>query len=137
MKRETSQSLAVSQEEKLAIEVVANAERLKPATFARAIFYRGLSAYLQDRRVHAERQEEDIYGELERLINSDPALIRLRELIQTKKDAGEALKHRPIEAVGGVRVELINPEHLVTEIVKEPIASQREIKRSRPRRRKQ
>lgn len=108
MKKTTSQSMAVSDEEKAAIEVIALAERMKPGTFVREIFFRGLSGYLEDREVHAPARNEEIYVRLIKLIESDEELRRMKEVVEyrtglmdeARKLAAEETKDEP----AGMRV---------------------------------
>lgn len=82
MKRESTQSIAVSPEEKNAVEVLALAERMKPATFARAIFYKGLSQYLKDRKPHAPKRDEEVYEEIVKLIDSEDELRKIKAVVE-------------------------------------------------------
>ena len=107
MKKESTQSIAVSAEEKMTIEVLAVAARMKPATFARHILYRGLSQYLQDREVHAQMTDEQIYVELVKLIEEDESLARIKEVIELRKELERA--PQPSTEQEGHRVPLSKP----------------------------
>lgn len=80
MKRVIAQSFAVSDDEKLAIEVLAAGEGLKGGTFVRQMFYRGLSQYVRDPGTPPEETEEEVFELALRLIESDKKLSRLKIL---------------------------------------------------------
>jgi hypothetical protein len=108
-KKEATQSIAVSADEKVAIEVLAIAARLKPATFARQIFYRGLSQYLEDRETYPAVRDDEIYQALAKLIDDDPTLARIKEVVEMKK----GLERSPRDLPGseqGQRVPYSKPE---------------------------
>jgi hypothetical protein len=81
MKKTTAQSMSVSEAEKVVIEVLALAERMKPAAFVREIFYRGIFDYLQDKKVHAPIRNEILYTEINRRIEANNELKRLKEMV--------------------------------------------------------
>jgi hypothetical protein len=84
--REATQSIAVSPEEKIAIEVLALAERMKAATFARHVFYRGLYQYLQDRVVHAPVMEDQVFAEVMKIINQEATLSEIKGVVERKRE---------------------------------------------------
>jgi hypothetical protein len=93
MKREVTQSIALSPEEKEVIYILAFAERMKPGTLARELFYRGLYDYLQDREVHAPKMDHEIYEDLVQLIETDSSLQKARSSVVESPNQGK--KSRP------------------------------------------
>lgn len=81
-KKEETQSIAVSEEEKLLIAVLASAHGIKPATAARQLLFRGISGYLKDRSLQASELDTEIYAELVRLVDTDQRLSRIREVVK-------------------------------------------------------
>lgn len=97
-KRETTQSIAVSAGEKRVIDILAMFERVKPAAFAREIFYKGLNAYLTDRKLHASLRDEDIYTEALQLIESDEELSRIKAIVEYTSGLMDDAKAREAKA---------------------------------------
>lgn len=59
--RYKTQSISVNEEELQAIKELAARARMKPATLARGLFYRGLAAFLKDGSVYAEETEDQTF----------------------------------------------------------------------------
>ena len=104
------QSFSVSDEEQLAIEVLAKSEGLKPGTFVRRIFIRGLAEYSEDRVVGenetAEEKAVEVFGRVMRMIKDDAQLrdikaflIKGRELDASSK-AGRVYASRNLSDEG-------------------------------------
>lgn len=85
-KRESTQSIAVSSEEKELIEILSAAHGLKPATLSRKLLYRGLYDYLQDKQIEAPELDSEIFSSVCELIESDKRLSKAKEVIS--KGAG-------------------------------------------------
>lgn len=87
--------MAVSSEEKLAIEVLALSERMKPATFVREIFFRGLHDYLKDGEPHAPDRDDEIYAEIVERISNSPELRKIQRLVEGKRQLVGVLSMSP------------------------------------------
>lgn len=85
-KKTTAQSMSVSEDEKLTIEVLAASERMKPAAFVREIFYCGIERYLREgRKVHAEATDEELFGALSDLIAGDEGLQKIKGIVEARR----------------------------------------------------
>jgi hypothetical protein len=89
-KKEQTQSIAISAEEKQAIEVIALAARVKPATLARHLLYRGIYQFLKDGEVYEGVTDEDIYRALEHYIQQDENLSRIKEMVRMRGELAQA-----------------------------------------------
>jgi hypothetical protein len=85
-KKEATQSVAVSEDEKQLLEVVAVANGMRPATAARHLLFRGLAAYLKDKQIRTLTFDEDILRDLRKLIREDPFHSRAAELVTAEVD---------------------------------------------------
>lgn len=85
-KKEATQSIAVSSDEKLTFEVLAVAEGMKPATFARNMLYRGLEQYLDDRQAHGPRLDTEVYASLLELIEKDKSLKNVKRVVEMRNN---------------------------------------------------
>ena len=71
--REQTQSIAVNEEEKLLIEILAVANGSKPASVARSLLFRGLVQFIADRQVREPGLlEDEVRQQLADLISEDP-----------------------------------------------------------------
>lgn len=77
-----SQTLSVTVEEKLFFEALAMQEGMKPATLARRLVYMGLASFLKDRQLRLPRPEIAIHQELANLVENDPALRAIKEILE-------------------------------------------------------
>lgn len=77
-----SQTVSVSEEEKLFLDVLAMHEGMKPATVARRLLYMGIASYLKDRQLRLPRPEPLLHEELAKLLESDQMLRTIRDIIQ-------------------------------------------------------
>lgn len=85
MKKTTAQSMSVSEEEKMTIEVLAVFERMKPAAFVREIFYKGLYQYLQDKSAHAPSRDDAIYDDVVKLIEGNTDLQQIKQVVEARR----------------------------------------------------
>ena len=86
MARETTQSIAVEADEKLLLDVLAMGNRTKPAALARQLLYRGLHDFLQDGEIHPDEEESEINESLNKHIEKDKRLKKLKEKVLAKRN---------------------------------------------------
>src|SRR5579871_1933554 len=70
-KKESTQSIAVSEEEQLLIKILAKSKGLKPSTAARKLLYRGLHHFSLDRSLDQEKLEDEVIDSINELIERD------------------------------------------------------------------
>lgn len=88
-KREETQSIAVSDEERFLLRVLAKSQGIKPATAARFLLYRGLAGYLRDHSLRGLQDETEIFTAMSTLIKTDARLKKAKELLESEIAAQE------------------------------------------------
>jgi hypothetical protein len=86
LKRYSSQTLALSDEEKEIIEILYVVTGIKKATLSRSLFYRGLADFLKDRSVVPDRSEGEIFNDLVKLTHTDPKLRAARQIVEARSE---------------------------------------------------
>lgn len=57
---------------------------MKPATFTREMFFKGVLQYLKDWKVRSPKRDEEIYEEVPRLVESDAELARMKQVAEPR-----------------------------------------------------
>ena len=86
-KRSTTQSVAVSPEEQALLAVLSMKAKGSVSGLMRSLMYRGLEEFLKDRRTTPQRDWVDIYQDVATVIQSDPKLRLLKQIVDETGDS--------------------------------------------------
>lgn len=89
-------SLPLSKEEIDLVEVVAKIEKLKRATVARCLYYRGIAAFLEDEAVCTDEPEGEVYARLEQWINQDADTAAMLRLLRREKPKKRQVRRKRV-----------------------------------------
>lgn len=92
LKRYNTQTIAFSDEEKDALEVLSIWSGIKPASLARSLFYRGIESFLQDKKLQSGRDENDIHADVDKLISADKEMKACRAIIENRKSRAHSAR---------------------------------------------
>lgn len=96
--RYDNQSIALTSEEKESLEILHTWSGVRPATLARALYYRGIAAFLKDGKIKTAQDEEQLAVDLESYIDEHEQLRQARQIVRARKDREDAAinkKKRP------------------------------------------
>lgn len=93
LRRSNGVTVPLDNEEKELLQTIAFAAGKKPATMCRSLLYRGIAAYLKDRRdEEAELEESQIYERLRKLVQGDRQLDTVYKVIRSQGNGSETVK---------------------------------------------